>query len=240
MTTEPHCRSIASLRRMFREKGPGPFDSSGSSNQNPGGLSFVELIKEDFEAHGRNWFSPGFRALAVHRFGNWRMDIRLRPLRAPVSVLYRRMYRRMIRQYGIELEYSGEIGRRVVIDHQSGIVISGLCRIGDGCRIRHGVTMGVRRIGEFGCPTIGRNVDIGVGAVILGDIHIGDDAAIGACALVISDVPAGAIAVGVPARIIRRQEPAVAAPLRLVTVDDQQPDAPLDDRGDGLSIVDVR
>lgn len=133
------------------------------------------------------------------------MDVRTRLLRVPLSVLYRAMYRRVRNRYGIELEYSTEVGRRVVIDHQSGIVVSGHCRIGDETRIRQNVTMGIRHLDDpDGAPTIGRRVDIGAGAVILGRITIGDDAVIGANAVVLTDVPAGALAVGVPAEIKQR------------------------------------
>ncbi len=176
---------------------------SGTTNQNPPGIGLLALIREDLAAHDGDWHKPGFRALAVHRFGNWRMSLASPLLRMPLSVLYRRLFRRICRSYGIEIDYSTKVGRRVVIDHQSGIVINGFCEIGDDCRLRQNITMGVRKTGEFdGCPTLGRNVDVGAGAVILGGITVGDGAAIGANAVVVKDVPPGALAVGVPARII--------------------------------------
>ena len=184
---------------MFR-RGPDPFPDGGVENLNPDGLSFWELLREDFDTHGRS-FTPGFRALAVHRFGNLRMDIRPRALRIPFSLLYRLLHHRMIGRHRMELPYSAPIGRRVVLDTQHGIVISGFCRIGDDCRIRHNVTMGIRRLGETACPTLGRHVDVGVGAVILGGVHIGDGAVIQDNAVVLCDVPAGMLATGVPARI---------------------------------------
>jgi serine O-acetyltransferase len=125
--------------------------------------------------------------------------------RAPLSWLYRRMHRKVRNKYGIELEFSTRVGRRVHIQHQSGIVINGYCEIGDECIIRHSVTMGIRSLADMtGAPTLGRGVDVGVGAVILGRITVGDRAQIGANAVVLRDVPAGAVAVGVPARIIER------------------------------------
>src|SRR5258708_22504749 len=83
----------------------------------------VTQIVEDWTAHGRDWTRRGFQALAVHRFGNWRMRIEPRPLRAPFSMLYRAFYRGIRNFYGIELPYTAHIGRRLVIEHQADIVI---------------------------------------------------------------------------------------------------------------------
>ncbi len=171
-----------------------------SSNER---LSLLAQWREDWIAHQKDWFNPGFRAIVVHRFGNWRMTIRPKLLRAPFSVLYRMMYRRILRSYGIELSYSTVVGRRTAFHHQGGIVINGACVIGDDCVIRHGVTMGIRyedRLTEV--PTVGNGVSIGVGAILLGGIHVGDGAKIGANSLVLCDVPPGASAIGSPARIV--------------------------------------
>lgn len=174
---------------------------------NPEGIGLRALLAEDFRTHNRDWFAPGLRAVAVHRFGNWRMGIRPRALRIPTSVLYRWLFRWVRSRYGIELEFSTRLGRRVSIDHQSGIVVSGHARIGDDCRLRQNVTIGIRTLDDpDGAPTIGNGVDIGAGAVLLGRITIGDGAQIGANAVVLTDVPPGSLAVGVPARIIRRGE----------------------------------
>ena len=70
-------------------------------------------------------------------------------LRAPLSGLYRRMHRRVRNKYGIELDFSTRVGRRVHIQHQSAIVISGYCVIGDECIIRHSVTMGIRSLDDM-------------------------------------------------------------------------------------------
>ena len=71
--------------------------------------------------------------------------------------------------------------------------------------LRHGVTIGLKNTHQRGAPRIGNRVDIGAGAKLLGPIRIGDDAVIGANAVVLQDVPAGALAVGIPARIIPRR-----------------------------------
>lgn len=173
---------------------------------NPEGIGFWALVREDLSVHDGDWTVPGFRVLFVHRFGNWRMGVRSKLLRAPLSWAYRRMFRRVRNKYGIELDFSTRVGRRVQIHHQSGIVINGYSVIGDECIIRHNVTMGIRGLEDMSAaPTLGRGVDIGTGAVILGRITIGDGAQIGANAVVLKDVPAGGIAVGVPARVIERE-----------------------------------
>lgn len=163
----------------------------------------ISQIREDWKAHGRDWTLPGFRAVAVHRFGNWRMGIGPKLVRAPFSVLYRVMFRRVRNVYGIELPYTAQVGRRVVFEHQHGIVIHGQARIGDDCVIRHQVTLGNRHLGLPGdAPRLGRGVNVGAGAKILGAVTIGDGASIGANAVVLHDVPEGASAVGVPARVL--------------------------------------
>jgi serine O-acetyltransferase len=166
-------------------------------------IALVAQIQEDLRAHGGDWTKPGFRAVAVHRFGVWRMTIEPKLARAPFSILYRSMYRYVRNHYGIELPYSVELGRRVVFEHQGDIVIHGACRIGDGCIIRQGVTLGLRHLEKPSeVPVLGRSVNVGAGAKLFGGITVNDRANIGANAVVLIDVPEGATAVGVPAKII--------------------------------------
>ncbi len=164
--------------------------------------TLCQQIREDWIAHGKDRTKPGFRAVAYHRFGNWRMTIKSKCLRAPFSLLYRMLYRRARNNWGIELPYSTRLGQRVIIEHQGAIVIHGNATLGDDCVIRQGVTLGNRypdRSNE--APTLGDRVSVGAGAKLLGNIHVGDDAVIGANAVVLCDVPAGATAVGIPAQI---------------------------------------
>jgi serine O-acetyltransferase len=169
---------------------------------NPEGISFWELVREDYERNGRDWTLPGFRALFVHRFANWRLGIPQRWLRAPLGILAKGMFRYIRNHYGIELQIDARVGRRVAIDHQSGIVIHGNTVIGDECRIRHNTTMGLRSVDDLAAaPTLESGVDVGVGAVIIGRITIGTGAVIGANAVVLDDVPPGAVAVGTPAAV---------------------------------------
>ena len=164
--------------------------------------TLLAQILDDWRNHGRDWTKPGFKAVAVHRFGVWRMTIRSKILRAPFSIVYRMLYRHCRNVYGIELPYSVSLGRGVVVEHQGGIVIHGASIIGDGCIVRQNCTLGVRRLDALAdAPCLGRNVQLGAGAVLLGNISIGDNARIGANAVVLEDVPAGALAVGIPARI---------------------------------------
>ncbi|MBD2603763.1 serine acetyltransferase [Scytonema hofmannii FACHB-248] len=166
-------------------------------------ISFWQQIKEDWIAHGRDWTKPGFRAVAVHRFGVWRMKIQPKLLRAPFSILYRMLFRKIRNTYGIELPYTVELGRRVIIEHQGAIVIHGNCSIGDDSIIRQAVTLGNRHLDRlFDAPKLGKRVNVGAGAKIFGNVTIGDGANIGANAVVLYDVPAGATAVGIPAKII--------------------------------------
>lgn len=165
-------------------------------------------VSEAYRTHGG--LCPGFWALVVHDFGQWRYTVRPRLLRAPFFVLYRVAFTVVQVCTGIELPCEVVLGRRFKIEHHSGIIVNGTARFGDDCVIRNGVTVGVRHTNVPGSPTIGDRVDIGAGAVLLGPIQVGDDVAIGANAVVIADVPAQSIAVGVPARVVPRRAAAVA------------------------------
>lgn len=169
-----------------------------------GQLGLLQQIHEDWVTHRKDWTCPGFRAVAVYRFGVWRMGIEPRVLRAPLSVLYRFLYRRMRNRYGIEINSAVRLGRRVLVEHQHGIVLHGLCSIGDDTIIRQGVTIGNRYLDRpLEAPKLGRGVNIGAGAKILGNVVIGDGASIGANAVVLIDVPKGETAVGNPAELVR-------------------------------------
>lgn len=156
-------------------------------------------IRSDFETHGRDLGAQGFWAMVVYRFGRWRYGVRPAPLRRLFSVIYKILFKLVQILTGIELPCEAEVGRNFAIDHFGDIIISGYAQFGDNCRIRNGVTVGLRRIADKRAPTIGNNVDIGAGAKILGAITIGDNVVIGANAVVLCDVPPNSIAVGVPA-----------------------------------------
>jgi serine O-acetyltransferase len=165
-----------------------------------------DYLREDWRTHYRNPARQGFWVMVVYRFGQWRYRIKSRWLRLPFSFLYKFLYLLVQILTGIELPCETKLGRRVRIDHFGGIIISGDAEIGDDVIIRNGVTIGLRHTDRRGAPKIGHRVDIGAGAKLLGPITIGDDVVIGANAVVIRDVPANSIAVGVPARIKPRQK----------------------------------
>ena len=105
---------------------------------------------------------------------------------------------------GVEIHPGAKIGRRLVIDHGMGIVIGETAEVGDDCLIYHGVTLGgTGKDQGKRHPTIGNNVLISTGAKVLGPFKVGDGARIAANAVVLSEVPEDATAVGIPAQIVR-------------------------------------
>ena len=170
------------------------------------------LLREDWATYERDPFRQGLWVMIVYRFGRWRYGLRSPLARVPMSFLYKLARAAMHVLTGIDLPCEAKVGRRLRIDHFGGIIVSGDAVIGDDVILRNGVTIGLKRTNERGAPVIGNRVDIGAGAKILGAIHVGDGAVIGANAVVVHDVPAGAVAVGIPARILPRQRkrPAVS------------------------------
>ncbi|NMM16195.1 MAG: serine O-acetyltransferase [Cellulomonas sp.] len=108
---------------------------------------------------------------------------------------------------GIEIHPAAKLGHRLFIDHGMGVVIGETAEVGDDVVLFHGATLGGRsmRHGKRH-PTLGNRVVVGAGAKILGPVRIGDGAQIGANAVVVKDVPAGAVAVGVPAEVRQRPD----------------------------------
>lgn len=180
----------------------------GHRNENPKGIGFWALVAEDYATNDRDLFAQGFWALFWHRFGNWRMG-RSKLLRVPLTLIYRVMYKVTQWLCGIQLPYTVRVGRRVRLDHFGGMILVAQS-IGDDVIIRQNTTFGIAGLGAMqDRPVIGNGVEIGAGAVIIGRLHVGDGAIVGANAVVTRDVPAGAVVGGVPARIIRapRSEP---------------------------------
>ena len=139
---------------------------------------------------------PGVHALIVHRLAHWLWQARVRWLARWVSQIARFLT-------GIEIHPGASIGRRFFIDHGMGVVIGETAEIGDDCTLYHGVTLGGTTWNKGKRhPTLGRGVVIGAGAKVLGPIMVGDGARIGSNAVVVKDVPPGATAVGIPAKII--------------------------------------
>jgi serine acetyltransferase len=112
---------------------------------------------------------------------------------------------------GVELPVGVTIGPRLRIHHRNGIVLSPHCTLGIDCHLRQGVTIGNKgdRPGdEIGVPHVGDDVDFGAGCMVIGDIDVGGHARIGALAVVTKSVPAWAVVVGNPGRVIRIDDPA--------------------------------
>lgn len=172
-----------------------------------------ENIRNDLHSHGGRFGAQGFWVMIVYRYGRWRYRVRPVPLRKLFSLVYRILFKIIQIVTGVELPCEVEVGRNFVIDHFGGIIVSGYAKFGDDCRIRNGVVVGLRRVGEPCAPVFGNNVDIGTGAKILGPISIGDNVLIGANAVVLTDVPSNSIASGVPATIKpRHRSTAAGAP----------------------------
>jgi serine O-acetyltransferase len=148
---------------------------------------------------------PGVHALLFHRLAHFLWTHGLRWLARFLSHLGRWLT-------GIEIHPGATIGRRVFIDHGMGVVVGETAEIGDGCTLYHGVTLGGTTWNKGKRhPTLGRGVVIGAGAKILGPITIGENAKVGSNAVVVKDVPPGATAVGIPARILDSDQAKIRA-----------------------------
>ncbi len=140
---------------------------------------------------------PGLHALVLHRRAHWAWTHGLKWLGRFISHVGRFLT-------GIEIHPGAVIGQRVFFDHAMGVVVGETAEIGDGCTIYQGVTLGGTSLykGAKRHPTLGKNVLVSAGAKVMGGFTVGDNAKIGTNAVVIKPVPAGATAVGIPARII--------------------------------------
>ncbi len=140
---------------------------------------------------------PGLHAVWLHRPAHWCWTHGFKWLGRFISHVARFLT-------GIEIHPGAKLGERVFFDHAMGVVVGETAEIGDGCTIYQGVTLGGTSLykGAKRHPTLGKNVVVSAGAKVLGGFEVGDGAKIGSNAVVIKPVPAGATAVGIPARII--------------------------------------
>jgi serine O-acetyltransferase len=143
---------------------------------------------------------PGFHAMMVHRFSHRLWGHGFKWLARFISHLGRVFT-------GIEIHPGARIGQRFFIDHGMGVVIGETAEIGDDCTLYHGVTLGGTSWNKGKRhPTLGKGVVVGAGAKILGPIEVGDGAKVGSNAVVVKSVPAGATAIGIPARIVESHD----------------------------------
>ncbi|MGP3698834.1 serine O-acetyltransferase [Rhodobacter sp. NSM] len=171
------------LERMLQM----PFDGDEAAMIRNVGLRYI--IGEDYRAHERDIFAPGLHALWTHRIGVHSANLRppLRLLARAVHAVGQLFCRNF---YGIEIERSVRIGRRLQLGHQNGIVIHRHATVGHNCVIRQGVTFGVGTDWIEGQgPVIGNEVRFGVGVVVMGNVTIGDNVTVGPNCVISSDVP---------------------------------------------------
>lgn len=144
------------------------------------------------------WLYPGVRAVMYYRVAHWFHG------KGHYHVA-RRLSNRARRKTGIEIHPGAKIGKGLFIDHGMGVVIGETAQIGDYCTLYQGVTLGGtgKHKGKRH-PTLGNNVMVGAGAKVLGPIHIGDNVRIAAGAVVLTDIPDNCTAVGIPARVVRK------------------------------------
>ncbi|MCL2068284.1 MAG: serine O-acetyltransferase [Oscillospiraceae bacterium] len=157
---------------------------------------------------------PGFHAIMLHRPAHW---------------LYKRKAffpARMLSQFsrfltGIEIHPGARIGRGVLIDHGSGVVIGETAVVGDSCTLYQGVTLGGTG-NDTGKrhPTLGKNVTVGSGAKILGPFKIGDNVKVASNAVVLKPAPPNSTLVGMPARVVRINGKRIPRPLDHVHIPD--------------------
>ncbi len=143
---------------------------------------------------------PSLHAVIGHKIGNFFYRKKMFFLARFISQISRFFT-------GIEIHPGATLGKRIFFDHGMGIVIGETAEVGDNCVIYHGVTLGgVSSSRTKRHPTLKNNVTVGAGAKILGNITLGENVRIGANSVVLQDIPDNAVGVGIPARIIRRDE----------------------------------
>ena len=162
----------------------------------------LEQIKERDPAAGSNWevalLYSGFHAVTAHRLTHY-----LHNKGCPFTARTISQLMKMVT--GIEIHPAASIGKGLFIDHGSGVVIGETAVIGDNCTLYQGATLGGtgKHTGKRH-PTLGNHVMVGAGAKVLGPVYVGDYAKIAAGAVVLKDIPANSTAVGMPAKVVRR------------------------------------
>jgi serine O-acetyltransferase len=167
----------------------------------------LKKLREDYERHGHKLTDPGLWTLATYRYGQW-LDEQPKPVRWVGSKIYGAMLIGIQAFTGNALYKDTKCGEQLTMPHGRNILVHPESVIGDRVTIEHHVTLATTR-GRAGAPTIGSDVILETGAKILGPVKVGDGATVTANSIVATDVPPGATATGVPARIFKK--PAAAA-----------------------------
>ncbi|MEM6898692.1 MAG: serine acetyltransferase [Pseudomonadota bacterium] len=169
-------------------------------------MGLWRVVREDIATHDKNLSFPGLWAVLVYRWGTWAETLRPKPLKWVMLGFYV-LGQRFVRNFcGIELQRSAQVGRRFFIAHQSAIVIHAFAEIGDDVTVRQNVTFGMGAKWYHGeGPKIGNRVEFSPGAVLIGNITIGDDVSVGPNCVVSKDVPAGRTLFVPPPRVFPKQ-----------------------------------
>ena len=206
------------------------------------GHTMSEAVQEDAEACVRRdpacesvleviLYFKGFAALVCHRAAkrNWKKVVSGSHDKSPRYTKHVALWlqSQASAAFGVDIHPAAQIGKGVMFDHGTGIVMGETAVVGDGCTILHGVTLGGtgKESGDRH-PKVGQDVLIGAGASILGNISIGDGAKIGSGSIVLKPIPCGATAVGSPAKIIgwaKEKRPGSAVDLAMMNVNLQNP-----------------
>lgn len=184
-------------------------------NQRCGGYNMFKTIKEEIKVilerdpAARSWLEvlllyPGLHAVLSHRLAHWFYNRKMFFIARAISQISRFFT-------GIEIHPGAKIGKGLFIDHGMGVVIGETTEIGDNCTIYQGVTLGgTGKDKGKRHPTIGNNVLIGSGAKVLGPFKVGDNSKIAANAVVLREVPPNSTVVGVPGRVVTKDNKRVA------------------------------
>jgi len=166
-------------------------DIQAARERDPAAVSSLEVVLA----------YPGFHAREFHRLAHALYGLRVPLAPRLVSHLSRFLT-------GIEIHPGAKIGEGLFIDHGMGVVVGETSEIGDDCSLFQGVTLGgtsTKRTKRH--PTLGKNVVVGAGARLIGAIHVGDNARIGAGSVVVTNVPDNATVIGVPGHIVAYHDP---------------------------------
>ncbi len=196
--TPSSARDPSTTTRSMRPRGRRRSRDAGK-REGPG---LVDEIRAAWVRHGRTLREPGFWAVSSYALGRAASHSSSLPLRALGGAAYGVLSTGLRFVSGIELNRESTIGHDLHLVHGWNVKVHPATVLGDRVGLMHDVTLGTTPERPYP-PKIGNDVFIGAGARVLGDVVIGDGARIAANSLVVSDVPAGATAIGVPARVLR-------------------------------------